>query len=154
MGAVSLAPRVGVAPACRALGISRATFYRHRRCAPGRQQPPPTPARALAESERRHIFEVFISPRFVDYFEDMYQIPVGYQDALEDMCMVIHPCLTSNEVCFWSEGIKERRTAFTQEDYFFVEQIVVNPPLLLSCAVVRKQFVTFSPQFSWHAQSR
>ena len=39
MAAKSPASQVGVAPACRALGVSRATFYRRHRCAPGRQQP-------------------------------------------------------------------------------------------------------------------
>ena len=34
---------------------SRATFYRRQRPTPGHQQPRPTPARALCESEREHI---------------------------------------------------------------------------------------------------
>ncbi len=66
MAAASLAPHVGVAPACRALGVSRATFYRRQRRAPGRQQPHRTPARALDGAEREHILEVLASPRFVD----------------------------------------------------------------------------------------
>ena len=47
MAAQPLASQVGVAPACRALGVPRATFYRCQRPAPGHQQPRPTPARAL-----------------------------------------------------------------------------------------------------------
>ncbi len=47
MAAKSLALQVGVAPACRALGVPWATFYRRHRSTPGRQQPRPTPARAL-----------------------------------------------------------------------------------------------------------
>ena len=35
----------GVAPACRALGVSRATFYRRQRPVSEHQQPRPTPAR-------------------------------------------------------------------------------------------------------------
>ena len=66
MAAQELAPRVGVAPACRALGVSRATFYRCRRPRPGRQQPRPTPARALCEVEREQVLDVLASPRFVD----------------------------------------------------------------------------------------
>ena len=31
MAAAPLAPEVGVAPACRALGVAPATFYRHRK---------------------------------------------------------------------------------------------------------------------------
>ena len=52
MAAQPLAVQVGVAPACQALGVSRATFYRRQRPTPGHQQPRPTPARALCDSER------------------------------------------------------------------------------------------------------
>ena len=66
MAAQPLASQVGVAPACRALGVPRATFYRCQRPAPGHQQPRPTPARALRASERAHVLDVLASPRFVD----------------------------------------------------------------------------------------
>ena len=46
MAVQPLAAQVGVAPACQALGVSRATFYRRQRSTPGHQQPRPTPARA------------------------------------------------------------------------------------------------------------
>ena len=65
MAARELALQVGVAPACQALGVSRATFYRHQRPTPGHQQPRPTPARALCESEREHVLDVLASARFV-----------------------------------------------------------------------------------------
>ena len=58
MAAQGLASQVGVAPACRALGVSRATFYRRHKATPGHQQPRPTPARALCESEREHVLNV------------------------------------------------------------------------------------------------
>ena len=51
MAVQPLASQVGVAPACRALGVPRASFYRRQRPAPGHQQPRPTPARALRASE-------------------------------------------------------------------------------------------------------
>ncbi len=66
MAAQQLAPQVGVAPACQALGVSRATFYRRQRPSPGHQQPRPTPARALCETEREEVLDVLTSPRFVD----------------------------------------------------------------------------------------
>ena len=66
MAAQPLAVQVGVAPACQALGVSRATFYRRQRSTPGHQQPRPTPARALCESEREHVLDVLACPRFVD----------------------------------------------------------------------------------------
>ena len=66
MAVQPLASQVGVAPACRALGVPRASFYRRQRPAPGHQQPRPTPARALRASERAHVLDVLASPRFVD----------------------------------------------------------------------------------------
>ena len=62
-----LARQVGVAPACRALGVSRATFYRRMGSKPGQQQPRQcTPARALSPVEREAVREVLYAPRFVD----------------------------------------------------------------------------------------
>ena len=66
MAARSLAQQVGIAPACRALGVSRSTFYRRQRPAPGRQQPRPTPARALSEIERKRVEDTLASQEFVD----------------------------------------------------------------------------------------
>ena len=68
MAVQPLASQVGVAPACRALGVPRASFYRRQRPAPGHQQPRPTPARALRASERAHVLDVLASPRFVDRY--------------------------------------------------------------------------------------
>ena len=66
MAATSLAAQVGVAPACRALGLARATFYRRQRPAPGPRQPRTTPARALDRTERERVLDVLASPRFLD----------------------------------------------------------------------------------------
>ena len=66
MAAQPLAEQVGVVPACQALGVSRATFYRRQRLTPGHQQPRSTPARALCDSEREQVLDVLACPRFVD----------------------------------------------------------------------------------------
>ena len=66
MGAAELAVDVGVKPACGALGVSRATFYRRRAPSSRSQQPRPTPARALSPDERRSVLGVLDSTRFVD----------------------------------------------------------------------------------------
>lgn len=64
--AQGLAPQVGIVPACCALGVSRATYYRHTRPQHGPQQPRKTPARALAPTERESVREVLYENRFVD----------------------------------------------------------------------------------------
>jgi len=66
IAAEELSRQVGAKPACRALGVSRATFYRRKRPIPGHQQPRPTPARALCNAERERVIDVLSSPRFVD----------------------------------------------------------------------------------------
>ena len=44
----------------------RSTFYRRLRPDTGQRQPRPAPARALSGSERKEVYEVLCSPRFVD----------------------------------------------------------------------------------------
>lgn len=51
----------------KALGASRATFYRSLRPdTPGPSQPRRAPERALTPSEREHVLKVLHEPRFVD----------------------------------------------------------------------------------------
>jgi putative transposase len=59
-----LAPRVGIAPVCEALGVPRASLYRRRR--PPKEPRRATPARALSQPERHEVLQVLHSERFVD----------------------------------------------------------------------------------------
>jgi putative transposase len=62
-----LVPIVGMRPACRAVGASVATVYRHRR--PPESRPRrlrQAPARALSEAEREALLDVLHCERFVD----------------------------------------------------------------------------------------
>ena len=61
-----LAAHVGVKPACRALEVSRSTFYRRRSPSTGHHQLRPTPARALSAEERDAVYDTLCSDRFVD----------------------------------------------------------------------------------------
>jgi putative transposase len=62
-----IAPLIGTAPACRALGASRASVYRRRR-PPRVRQPRPRrpPSRALTGPERARVLDELNSDRFVD----------------------------------------------------------------------------------------
>ena len=61
----ALAAQVGWQPACRALGVSRATVYRRRRpFAPAARRPRPT--RALTPAEQEAVLAQLHSPRFID----------------------------------------------------------------------------------------
>ena len=59
-----LAPQMGIAPLCEAVGLSRASLYRRRR--PRQESGRPTPARALSKPERQEVLQVLHSERFVD----------------------------------------------------------------------------------------
>jgi len=65
--ALAVAPEIGMAPACRALGVSRATAYRHRSPKPrAERRPRPRPAMALTDEERAALLEELHAERFVD----------------------------------------------------------------------------------------
>ena len=66
--ATELAESVGVSAACSALGVPRATWYRHERPAPAKspRRPRPRPPLALSAAERQEALEVLDSERFVD----------------------------------------------------------------------------------------
>ena len=57
-------PTLGAAPACRVLGLSRASLYRGRRPA-GVARPRPAPPRALTVGERQGVLDL-LHTRFID----------------------------------------------------------------------------------------
>jgi hypothetical protein len=59
------APAMGTAPACRALGLPRASLYRGRR-PPVVARPRPAPPRALASGARQAVLKALHSERFLD----------------------------------------------------------------------------------------
>jgi putative transposase len=63
--AVAVADEVGVRAIVEALGLSRATFYRHRNGRP-EALPRPTPARSLSEEENERVLSVLHGEEFVD----------------------------------------------------------------------------------------
>jgi putative transposase len=65
--ALAVAPEVGMVAACHALGVSRATAYRHRRPRPAAERRPrPTPSIALSDDERGAVLAQLHAERFAD----------------------------------------------------------------------------------------
>jgi putative transposase len=65
--ALAVAPEIGMVAACRALGVSRATAYRHRAPRPkGERAPRPRPALALSDDERDALLVQLHAQRFAD----------------------------------------------------------------------------------------
>lgn len=60
-----LVPLVGVAPACKAVSVNRASYYRRQK-PPSEKKPRPRPARALTDEEKRHVLDVLDSERFME----------------------------------------------------------------------------------------
>jgi len=61
------AAEVGIAAACRAVGVSRATWYRHRKEASQEDRKPRRrPPRRLSDAERARVLKVLCSDEFVD----------------------------------------------------------------------------------------
>ena len=121
MAAKSLASQVGVAPACRGLGVPRATFYRRHRSSPGRQQPRSTPARALCEGERERVLETLCSPRFVD------RSPAEVVATLLDEGQYLCSERTMYRILAASEPVRERRNQLTHPSYTKPELVATGP---------------------------
>ncbi len=121
MAAQELARQVGVAPACGALGVSRATFYRHKRLAPGHQQPRPSPARTLCETERERVVELLASPRFVD------RSPAEVFATLLDEGRYLCSERTMYRVLAQSQPVRERRNQRQHPQYAKPELMATAP---------------------------
>lgn len=129
MAAQSLALQVSVAPACRALGVSRATFYR--RMAPGRQQPRSTPARALCEAEREHVLDTLASPRFVD------RSPAEVVATLLDEGQYLCSERTMYRILAANQPVRERRNQLTHPQYTKPELLATGPNQTWSWDITR-----------------
>ena len=117
-----LAPTVGVAVACRALGVSRAGFYR-------RQQPPARSApttrraspRALTQAERQGVRDLLNSARFVD------QAPAQVHTALLDEGVYHCSTRTMYRILDEAHEVRERRNLLRHPHYHKPELLATEP---------------------------
>ena len=116
-----LAAQVGVAPACQALGVSRASFYRRQRSTPGHRQPRPTPARALCEAEREQILDVLAGPRFVD------RAPAEVVATLLDEGHYLCSERTMYRILAADQPVRERRNQREHPQYTKPELVATAP---------------------------
>ncbi len=113
IAAESLAQTVGRAPACRALGIPRATFYRTLR----EQEHPtlpvarPTPARALAPPEKQAVLKQLHAERFQD--KPPAQIYATLLDEGTYLCSI----RTMYRILSEHHEVRERRNQLTHPHY-------------------------------------
>ncbi len=121
MAALALAAEVGVAPACQALGVSRATFYRRQRPVSEHQQPRPKPARALDEVERDTVLDELTSERFVD------RSPAEVVATLLDEGRYLCSERTMYRILADSAPVRERRNQLEHPRYTKPQLVATGP---------------------------
>jgi putative transposase len=150
MAAVAeLAATTDTATACRALGIGRATWYRHRQPRPNpERQPGPKPTWALSPADRAAVLDVLHEPRFVDkapaeivatlldegrYLcseRTMYRVLAAADEVRERRNQLRHPWATKPELVatapnqVWSWDITKLRT--TEKWHYYALYVVLD----------------------------
>ena len=126
-----LAKHVGVKPACAALEVCRSTLYRRRGPSTGQQQPRPTPARALSETERGEVFDTLCSERFVD------RSPAEVVATLLDEEVYLCSERTMYRVLASEVPVQERRAQRTHPEYKKPELMATAPNQVWSWDITR-----------------
>jgi putative transposase len=118
--ALELGESVGQAVACRALGVPRATLYRHMQPA-APQRPRPTPKRALDEVERQVVLDHLHSERFRD------KAPVEVYATLLDEKIYLCSIRTMHRILAENGELKERRNQLRHPQYKKPELLATGP---------------------------
>ena len=120
MAAKELSEEIGVLPACEAMGVSRATFYRERQ-GKGQAGPRPKPKRALSVEERQAVLEVCHSEEFVD------RAPRAIQATLMDRGVYLCSSRTMYRLLDETQEVKERRNQARHPVYVKPELCAMAP---------------------------
>jgi putative transposase len=129
--AEELAAHVGVKPACVALSVARATYYRRLRPSTGHQRSRPTPARALSEKEQDEVFDTLCSPRFVD------RSPGEVTATLLDEGLCLCSERTMYRVLASRAAVQERRPQRIHPEYTKPELMATAPNQVWSWDITR-----------------
>jgi transposase InsO family protein len=118
----TLSETVGVQAACSALGLPRATYYRHQHAEPERERERPRPPLALAPEERQAVLEVLHAPGFVD--RSPHQIwAVLLDEAQQHLCSV----RTMYRILEGEGEVRERRNQLRRPAYAKPELVATAP---------------------------
>jgi len=132
MTAEELAREIGkVAPACEALGVSRATLYRRRRHPVRVKCPRASPRRALASAERQQVLDELHSPRFVD------KAPAQVWAILLDEDKYYCSIRTMYRVLAEHDEVRERRNQLRHPNYKKPELLATRPNEVWSWDITR-----------------
>ena len=110
----------GTAPACKALNVSRASFYRWQKRS-GEPQTRAKPPRALGKAERRQVRDVLNSEEFVDHAP--YQVYAALLDRGTYLCSV----RTMYRILAANGEVKERRNQLRHPKYSKPQLLATGP---------------------------
>jgi putative transposase len=121
----AVVPGVGAAPACRALGLPRASLYRLRRTPDpdleARRLPRPAPPRALARDERDVVLDTLHCERFMDH------APAQVHATLLDEGTYLCSPRTMYRILDSAQEVKERRDQVRRPHYSKPELMATRP---------------------------
>lgn len=124
--AANLSRDVGKKPACEALGVPRATFYRHTGnrvpATDGRKSTPLIPPLALSSAERQTVVDILHSERFQD--KAPYEVYATLLDEGQYHCSIrtMYRILSTEHGC-----VKERRRGHQRNHYKKPELLATGP---------------------------
>lgn len=121
MAVQNLAQQVGVAVACRALAVPRATYYRRQQDAPTPPAQRPSPPRALKDQERKQVLDTLHDPRFAD------QAPAAVYAALLDQGQYLCSVRTMYRILESAQEVRERRDQLRHPNYKKPELLATAP---------------------------
>ena len=118
-----VAPGVGAAPACRALGLPRASLYRMRQAPDLEASRPPrsAPPRALALDEREAVLDTLNCERFMDH------APAEVHATLLDEGTYLCSPRTMYRILDSAQEVKERRDQVRRPHYVKPELLATRP---------------------------
>jgi len=127
-----VAPEIGLAGACRALGVSRATAYRHRNprvASPAR--PRRHPPSALSDEERSAVLAELHSPRFADASQAAVYATLLDEGTYLASERTMYRLLTANA------EVRERRNQLRHPAYARPELLATGPRELWSWDITK-----------------
>ena len=129
-----LATAVGVAEACRVLGVPRSSHYRARQASEAGLPTPkerPAPARSLSTEERITVREVLNSPRFQDC------APREVYATLLDEAIYLCSWRTMYRILAAADEVRERRDQLRRPTYTKPELLATRPRELWSWDITK-----------------
>lgn len=111
---------LGITPACVAIEVPRASYYRHLQ-RPKVKSPRPKPARALSEGERQEVLDVLHSPPFMD------KAPAEVVATLLDEGRYLCSTRSMYRILDANDEVRERRNQLRHPTYTKPRLLATDP---------------------------